>query len=445
MTITRTPDHDSKPAASNPHRTAPTTRRATPTRGKASFFDKTGIVRTLVWGNCLNISSSSFIIIGLSGSAEAELVKNNMGLCTLLYQTCAALFFAANTMPQLIPVKNTILRTALWCVLVTAPIGFVATFLYPQGIAGMLYTISPLWVALWLMNLHVPFKLGVKTAVAIAVVFTTNYFVGVVGQGYFDNSLTAPFPVVSGDKTLNGFFIFDIVTTFHIIAYFVGRNMHKSREHKAIEKELSILTERERIARDVHDVLGHSLTIVNLKAELAAKLVETNAPAAQEQMRQVAQLSRQALAEVHSTVTRLRVPDLEGEILASSRALETAGIQASLPDATTAANIAGMNSALFSWALRETVTNIVRHSHATYATVRLNPTGLEVIDNGIGIGDAPCKSGLTGLRTRIEDAGGTLTLGNAPEHWLQQAPAAGVGDGCRIRISMDEKTDEIMG
>ena len=272
MTITRTPDHDSKPAASNPHRTAPTT------RGKASFFDKTGIVRTLVWGNCLNISSSSFIIIGLSGSAEAELVKNNMGLCTLLYQTCAALFFAANTMPQLIPVKNTILRTALWCVLVTAPIGFVATFLYPQGIAGMLYTISPLWVALWLMNVHVPFKLGVKTAVAIAVVFTINYFVGVVGQGYFDNSLTAPFPVVSGDKTLNGFFIFDIVTTFHIIAYFVGRSMHKSREHKAIEKELDILTERERIARDVHDVLGHSLTIVNLKAELAANLVETNAP-----------------------------------------------------------------------------------------------------------------------------------------------------------------------
>ena len=437
MTITRTPDHDSKPAASNPHRTAPT-------RGKASFFDKTGIVRSLVWVSCLNISASGFILTAIINTGEAELVKNNLFLCTLLYQICTVLFFAANTMPQLIPVKNTVLRTALWCVLVTVPIGYVIA-LYPQGIAGMLYTISPLWVALWLMNLHIPFKLGVKTAVAIAVVFTTNYFVGVVGQGYFDNAPTAPFPVVSGDKTLNGFFIFDIVTTFHIIAYFVGRSMHKSREHKAIEKELDILTERERIARDVHDVLGHSLTIVNLKAELAAKLVETNTPAAQEQMRQVAQLSRQALAEVHSTVTRLRVPDLEGEVLASSRALETAGIQADLPDATTAENIAGMNSALFSWALRETVTNIVRHSHATYATVRLNPTGLEVIDNGIGIGDAPCKSGLTGLRTRIEDAGGTLTLGNAPEHWLQQAPAAGVGDGCRIRISMDEKTDEIMG
>ena len=438
MTTTRTP-HVSQYDAGTPEN-----RRLQPGTADVPFFDKSGIVRSLVWGSCLNISASGFILIAISNTGEAELVKNNLFLCTLLYQICIVLFFAANTMPQLIPVKNTVLRTALWCVLVTVPIGYVIA-LYPQGIAGMLYTISPLWVALWLMNLHIPFKLGVKTAVAIAVVFTTNYFVGVVGQGYFDDSLTAPFPVVSGDKTLNGFFIFDTVTTFHIIAYFVGRSTHKSREHKAIEKELDILAERERIARDVHDVLGHSLTIVNLKAELAAKLVETNAPAAQEQMRQVAQLSRQALAEVHSTVTRLRVPDLEGEILASSRALETAGIQANLPDATTAANIAGMNSSLFSWALRETVTNIVRHSHATYATVRLNSTGLEVTDNGIGIGDAPCKSGLTGLSTRIEDAGGTLTLGNAPEHWLQQAPVSGVGDGCRIRISMDEKTDEIMG
>ena len=438
MTTTRTP-HVSQGDTGTPEN-----RRLQPGSADAPFFDKSGIVRGLVWGSCLNISASGFILIAISNTGEAELVKNNLILCTPLYQICMVLFFAANTMPQLIPVKNTVLRTALWCVLVTVPIGYIIA-LYPQGSAGILYSMSPMWAALWLMNVHVPFKLGVKTAVGIAVVFTANYFVGVVGQGYLDDSPTIPFPALAGDKALNGFFLFDICTTFYVVAYFVGRSMHKSREHKAIEKELGILSERERIARDVHDVLGHSLTIVNLKAELAAKLVETNAPAAQEQMRQVAQLSRQALAEVHSTVTRLRVPDLEGEVLASSRALETAGIQANLPDATTAVNIAGMNSALFSWALRETVTNIVRHSHATYATVRLNPTGLEVIDNGIGIGDAPCKSGLIGLRTRIEDAGGTLTLGNAPEHWLQQAPAAGVGDGCRIRISMDEKTDEIMG
>ena len=408
MTTTRTP-HVSQHDAGTPEN-----RRLQPGSADAPFFDKTGIARSLIWPTCLNLSMSGLVRLAIESE---EPIRDHFFEYYFCYQTCGVMFFLANTMPRLIPVKNLVLRTSLWTLAVMVPIAIISA-LYPQGSAGFLYTASPLWAALWLMNVHVPFKLGVKTAVGIAVVFTANYFVGVVGQGYLDDSPTIPFPALAGDKALNGFFLFDICTTFYVVAYFVGRSMHKSREHKAIEKELDILSKRERIARDVHDVLGHSLTIVNLKAELAAKLVETNAPAAQEQMRQVAQLSRQALAEVHSTVTRLRVPDLEGEILASSRALETAGIQANLPDATTAANIAGMNSSLFSWALRETVTNIVRHSHATYATVRLNSTGLEVTDNGIGIGDAPCKSGLTGLCTRIEDAGGTH-----PPH-LQQAPAA---------------------
>ena len=88
MTTTRTPhvsQHDTD---------TPENRRLQPDSADAPFFDKSGIVRSLVWGSCLNISSSGFIIIGLSGSAEAELVKNYMDLCTLLYQTCAVLFFA---------------------------------------------------------------------------------------------------------------------------------------------------------------------------------------------------------------------------------------------------------------------------------------------------------------------------------------------------------------
>ena len=158
MTMTRTP-HVSQYDAGTPEN-----RRLQPGSADAPFFDKSGIVRGLVWANCLNISTSSFITIVLSGSAEAELVKNYMDLCTLLYQISAVLFFVAHTMPSLIPVKNTILRTALWCVLVTAPIGFIVIFLYPQGSAGILYSMSPMWAALWLMNVHVPFKLGGKNS-----------------------------------------------------------------------------------------------------------------------------------------------------------------------------------------------------------------------------------------------------------------------------------------
>ena len=129
MTTTRTPhvsQHDTD---------TPENRRLQPGSADAPFFDKSGIVRSLVWGSCLNISASGFMLIAIRNTGEAELIKNNMDLCTLLYQTCAALFFAAHTMPSLIPVKNTVLRTALWCVLVTVPIGYVIA-IYPQGIAG---------------------------------------------------------------------------------------------------------------------------------------------------------------------------------------------------------------------------------------------------------------------------------------------------------------------
>ena len=173
MTTTRTPHVSQRDTGT------PENRRLQPGSADAPFFDKSGIVRGLVWGSCLNISASGFILIAISNTGEAELVKNNLILCTPLYQICMVLFFAANTMPQLIPVKNTVLRTALWCVLVTVPIGYIIA-LYPQGSAGILYSMSPMWAALWLMNVHVPFKLGVKTAVGIAVVFTANYFVGVV-------------------------------------------------------------------------------------------------------------------------------------------------------------------------------------------------------------------------------------------------------------------------
>ena len=100
MTTTRTPHVSQRDAGT------PENRRLQPGSADAPFFDKSGIVRGLVWANCLNISTSSFITIVLSGSAEAELVKNYMDLCTLLYQISAVLFFVAHTMPSLIPVKT---------------------------------------------------------------------------------------------------------------------------------------------------------------------------------------------------------------------------------------------------------------------------------------------------------------------------------------------------
>ena len=99
--------------------------------------------------------------------------------------------------------------------------------------------------------------------------------------------------------------------------------------------------------------------------------------------------------------------------------------------------MAGVNAKLFSWVLREAVTNMVRHSGANAARVRLSATGLDILDNGVGIGDAR-GNGLTGMAQRVAASGGSVVIEAAPEQWLAENPAGGVGT--RIRVSMDGDT-----
>ena len=207
------------------------------------------------------------------------------------------------------------------------------------------------------------------------------------------------------------------------------------------------LEQRERMARDVHDLLGHSLTVITLKADLARKLLHADPDRADAELEAIAQLSRSSLAEVRSTVTRLRIPDFSGEIQASERALQTASVTAKLPDAERALSAVGVNSSLFSWVLREAVTNIVRHSQAGFCEVRVSNTGLEILDNGVGVpAEYAAGSGIKGMKSRVESAGGTLIIEDAPARWLRAHPAAsGAADvrGTRLRVSMDGNTAEI--
>src|SRR5699024_823777 len=109
-----------------------------------------------------------------------------------------------------------------------------------------------------------------------------------------------------------------------------------------------VSTERETVARDVHDLLGHSLTVINLKSEVAARTMESDPEGARQEVLEIARLSRTALADVRSTVTRLRQPDFAGEIDAAGTALATAGITADLPSSPSAREVSGVNASLFS-------------------------------------------------------------------------------------------------
>lgn len=174
---------------------------------------------------------------------------------------------------------------------------------------------------------------------------------------------------------------------------------------------LALTAERERVARDVHDVLGHSLTVLSVKAELAARLIDVDPARARAELESIQATARQALAEVRTTVGGLRASNLDAEVATAPRVLADAGVETRVVGEV--ADTDPRHRALLAWVLRESVTNIVRHSGARRATIRLGPSGLVVEDDGRGAGTAE-GNGLRGMRERVAAAGGTLQLGTLP-------------------------------
>lgn len=186
----------------------------------------------------------------------------------------------------------------------------------------------------------------------------------------------------------------------------VNRKLRLAQEEM---EHLARIAERERIARDLHDVLGHTLSLIILKSELASKLADSNPARAVAEIRDVETISREALAQVRAAVKGYRSAGLESELVHAERTLETAGIRVETSIDLPSLPLA--HEGVLVLALREAVTNVVRHAQATFCRVRLEKTSgwceMEVSDNGRG-GESPEGSGLSGMRTRVEALGGTL-------------------------------------
>ena len=325
---------------------------------------------------------------------------------------------SAYAVPWLVPVASTVRRSVIWTALMILPLVGMAV-LTPSDIHVILLGFGMYFVAFWIFGTIAPYRLRLTVAASMGAICWLT-FVTVSG---FDFSSHGGIALFIGAPLLG------LLGFSYLIE--LGERADVARASLALSEE------REEIARDVHDVLGHSLTVITLKAELAQRLLEIDPARAGVEMEAIAQLSRASLAEVRSTVTRLRVPDFSGEIEGAGRALQTAGIRAELPDAQSALAVAGVNAKLFSWVLREAVTNMVRHSGANAARVRLSATGLDILDNGVGAGDAR-GNGLTGMAQRVAASGGSVVIEAAPEQWLAENP--GGGAGTRIRVSMDGDT-----
>lgn len=330
---------------------------------------------------------------------------------------------SAYAVPWLVPVASTVRRSIIWTVLMALPVaGLTALRLESAYVVFLAFNMY--FVAFWIFGTIAPYRLRLGVAATIALVC---WLIFMVGTGF---DVTAH----GGISLFIGAPMVGILGFSYLIE--LGERADVARASLALSEE------REEIARDVHDVLGHSLTVITLKAELAQRLLEIDPARAGAEMEAIAQLSRASLAEVRSTVTRLRVPDFSGEIEGAGRALQTAGIRAELPEAQSALAVAGVNAKLFSWVLREAVTNMVRHSDANAARVRLSVTGLDILDNGVGVGDAR-GNGLTGMAQRVAASGGSVVIEAAPEQWLAENPNPAGGVGTRIRVSMDGDTSQL--
>lgn len=200
-------------------------------------------------------------------------------------------------------------------------------------------------------------------------------------------------------------------------------------EARAELARLAVAEERERFARDLHDLLGHSLSVIALKAELAGRLLRDQPEQAAHELGEVESVARKALGEVRQAVSGYRQPTLDGELAGARMALSAAGIEAAVVRPDVSIDPAG--EAVLAWAVREAATNVIRHSGATRCELRISTDSgaatLEVVDNGRvasavanGRGGAERNGGadghgLAGLAERADSVAGQVEAGRHPD------------------------------
>ena len=208
-------------------------------------------------------------------------------------------------------------------------------------------------------------------------------------------------------------------------SHFAGVRAINAKLRRANEEieHLAKLAERERIARDLHDLLGHTLSLITLKASLASRLADRDPARAAIEIRDVERISREALTEVRSAVAGYRDAGIVSQLSSVESMLEAASID--MHANVDPASLSPAEEAVLSLIIREAVTNIVRHSHAKRCDILLSSIDgvrtLTIEDDGRGK-SAPDGNGIFGMRERVTALGGAITIDSVP--------------GTRIRVTL---------
>ncbi len=296
------------------------------------------------------------------------------------------------------------------------------------GIAAIGYALLPINP---FSNTYIIFAAGFAAYVGRALVQRMAWMAGILAA-FLVEIVALGYPIFIG-----------AITSIIVVAVFFGNHFFSESTRKRAELKLShdevrrlaALAERERIGRDLHDLLGHTLSLVALKSELAGKLIDRDVHAARREIDEVTRVSREALAQVRRAVTGIRAAGLGAELASARLMLESDGVafRYAIGDASLSAEV----ETVLALAVREAITNILRHARAGTADVSLEVRGDEAVlvvsDDGRG-SDVMPGNGLTGMRERIEALGGSLRVDSQ----------AGRGTRLELRVPI-EADDGVIG
>ncbi|QCX76268.1 Sensor histidine kinase DesK [Streptomyces sp. YIM 121038] len=227
-----------------------------------------------------------------------------------------------------------------------------------------------------------------------------------------------------------GTFLSTMVTAAILSLSEAVRDLRAAREELA---RRAVAEERLRFSRDLHDLLGHTLSVIVVKSEAARRLAPRDVDAALGQVADIESVGRQALTEIREAVTGYREASLATELDRVRDLLDAAGVETVVRQS--GPPLDPPSSALLGWVVREAATNVVRHARASRCEIEVTGTAdrtrLAITDDGRGVGSTPPGSGLKGLAERLAAAGGSLESGPGPRSGFRVTAALPAGGGER--------------
>ncbi|REF30818.1 sensor histidine kinase [Calidifontibacter indicus] len=371
------------------------------------------------------------------GSERARRVGSVLGL----FWSCVWLIWLVPVFFDALNLDRPVLRYALAAAVVAFAGCYVAHFIARSAVFAETPTAEHpgldrrgalTFAAMWILALILIFGVGESglTAVvfaAVAALWTVRWpwaLAICVASGV---GLTIAMVVAPGwSFDFGGLIALGFATVAVLAAQAAARRQRALGVARIENAQLAVQAERNRMARDLHDILGHSLTVITIKAELAGRLMDVDPARARQEVADLERLSRSALADVRGAVEGFREISLAGELSRARSALNAAGIQASLPSSVE--DVPEELREPFAWTVREAVTNVLRHSGATTCAITIGSERVSVQDNGVGHDGIASGEGLVGLRERARIAGLQLQVNLVQSNGVRVSMAAPEGN-----------------